>query len=401
MDEMPKIHLKKGRERSVLRHHPWIFSGAIEDVQGEPKMGETVEVLSHAGEWLARAAYSPHSQIRARIWTWNQEEDIDAAFLQRKIGSAIDARRVLSSDPDTNAYREVNAESDALPGLIVDRYADFRVIQFLSASAERWREEITASLVEDGKCRGIYERSDVEVREKEGLQMRTGTLWGTEPEDELEIIQDGLRFLVDVRSGQKTGFYLDQRENRRIVRSMINSGDVLNCFSYTGGFSAAALAGGAETVLSLDSSSAAMDLARRNIELNRLELGRCEWLNADAFEALRELRDRRRSFNVIIMDPPRFASTASQSQRAARGYKDINLLGFKLLRKGGLLITFSCSGGVSSDLFQKIVAGAAVDAGVRAVVVVWLGQPTDHPVALNFPEGRYLKGIICRVFDID
>jgi 23S rRNA (cytosine1962-C5)-methyltransferase len=401
MDEMPEVRLKKDRERSILRHHPWIFSGAVEDVQGQPETGETVDVISHAGDWLARAAYSPHSQIRARIWTWNHEENIDAAYLRRKIGEAIGARRSLSSDPDTSAYREVHAESDALPGLIVDRYADFRVVQFLSAGPERWREEIASSLVELGDCRGIYERSDVDVREKEGLPRRKGTLWGSDPEDEVEIRQDGLRFLVNIRSGQKTGFYLDQRENRKWIQSLIDGGDILNCFSYTGGFSAAALAGGAENVLSLDSSAAALDLARKNIELNELGMDRCEWLEADAFEALRGLRDRGRTFDVIIMDPPRFAATASQSQRAARGYKDINLLAFKLLRKGGLLITFSCSGGVSSELFQKILAGAAVDAGVRAAVIGWLGQPADHPVALNFPEGRYLKGVICRVFALD
>ena len=394
---MPQIKLKVGRERSVLRRHPWIFSGAIEKVLGDPGIGETVDVLSHEGEWIARAAYSPNSQIRARTWTWNQEENVDSEFFRSRIELSVGARHHLALDPDTTAYREVHAESDGLPGVIVDRYGRNLVLQLLSAGAEQWREVIVECLKDRGDCNGIFERSDVDVRQLEGLPSRTGHLWGDEPSDPMIITEYGLRFKVDVQRGQKTGFYLDQRENRRFVQEGIEGGEVLDCFAYTGSFTVAALAAGANRVSSIDSSRTALDLAVENVRLNDLPVENCEWIEGDVFEELRKMRDRGRTFDAIILDPPRFARRSSHVQRASRGYKDINLLAFKLLRSGGLLFTFSCSGAVDMDLFQKIVAGAALDAGVNAAIIGWLAQPSDHPVSLNFPEGRYLKGLVCRV----
>jgi 23S rRNA (cytosine1962-C5)-methyltransferase len=394
---MKSIRLKRGRERSVMRRHPWIFSGAIDRVEGDPQSGDTVEVLDHAGAWLARGAYSPISSIRTRIWTWNADERIDAGFFKQRIDAAVDARGALRDEPSVNAYREIHAESDGLPGLILDRYVDLRVVQFLTAGVEAWRDAIVSILASNGKCAGIYERSDSEAREKEGLPRRALTAFGEEPTGETTILENGLQFLVDVRQGQKTGFYLDQRENRRIVRSLVRGKDVLDCFCYTGGFTVSALAGGAQRVVSVDSSENALALARRNVSLNGFSADDCDWIQGDVFAELRAFRDRGASFDVIILDPPRFAPTAATKQRAARAYKDINLLAFKLLRQHGKLITFSCSGGVSPALFEKIVAGAAVDAAISAQIVKWLNQPQDHPVSLHFPEGRYLKGLVCRL----
>lgn len=394
---MRQIRLKSGRERSVLRRHPWIFSGAIEEVFGEPGIGETVEVLSHDNEWLARAAYSPESQIRARIWTWDQDEPIDADFFRRRLDRSIGARHHLARNLEVTAYREVHAESDGLPGVILDRYNEIYVLQLLSAGAEQWREVIVAYLKQREDCAGIFERSDVDVRQLEGLPSRRGHLSGEEPSEPLIISEYELRYKVDIHLGQKTGFYLDQRENRRLIRHWIQGGEVLDCFAYTGGFTVSALATGASHVLSIDTSASALELASENVRLNDLPLDQCEWIEGDVFDELRKLRDHRRTFDAIILDPPRFARRKSHIQRASRGYKDINLLAFKLLRPGGFLFTYSCSGAVDMGLFQKIVAGAALDAGVEAVIVSWLSQPSDHPVSLNFPEGRYLKGLVCRV----
>lgn len=394
---MPEIHLKQGRRRPLLRRHPWVFSGAVEAVVGDPDLGETVEVFAHDGTWLARGAYSPHSQIRARIWTWSPEERVDEAFLQARIERAIAARRRLKSKMGVTAYREIHAESDGLPGFICDRYGDLRVVQFLSAGAEYWRDAVLGALDEIEPGRAVYERSDVEVRTLEGLQPRSGVLRGELPDNPLTIEESDFRFLVDYQSGQKTGFYLDLRDSRARLRRWIEQGTVLNAFAYTGSFSVVALAQGAREVVSVDTSSASLELAKRNIALNGLSPERCRWVEEDVFSELRACRDRGDQFDMVILDPPKFAATRGQVHRAARAYKDINLLGLKLLRPGGILATFSCSSGVGPELFQKIVADAAVDAEVDARVLEWLGQPSDHPVALNYPEGRYLKGMIIQV----
>ncbi len=394
---MPILTLKPGRDRSVLFHHPWIFSGAIRQVQGDPDLGETVDVHSSDGHSLGWAAFSPHSKIQARMWTWDSAEQVDADFLRRRLQASLDLRRTMIPPGETNALRLVHAELDGLPGLVVDQYDNLLVVQFLSAGAERWRETLTDLLVELTGIQQVYERSDVEVRRLEGLMEREGPLRGGEPVVPITVVENGLSFLIDPVHGQKTGFYIDQRRNRMRLRDFSAGRDVLNCFCYTGAFSLYALAGGASSVLSVDTSGEALAVGRENVSRNQLNRPEVDWLEADVFQALRAFRDQARSFDLIILDPPKFAPTAAQAERAARGYKDINLLAFKLLRPGGLLFTFSCSGGISTELFQKIIAGAALDADVNARIVQHLFQGPDHPVALNFPEGAYLKGFICYV----
>jgi 23S rRNA (cytosine1962-C5)-methyltransferase len=397
------ITLKPGREKSLLRRHPWIFSGAIQHVgDPSPASGSTVDLLSSNKQFLARASYSPASQIRARVWTFDPNEQVDADFFQRKIRTAIDVRVLFSpsslallSPGGGNAHRLIYAESDNLPGVIVDRYGDVLVLQSLTTGSEFWKETIADILVEETGLSTIYERSDADVRELEGLEPKVGLLRGTIPNFPITIHENGLNFNVNLQSGHKTGFYLDQRANRLRVRELAKDKDVLDCFCYTGGFTINALAGGAKSVILSDSSADALALAKENVELNHLPIEKTNFLEGDVFQLLRKFRDENRSFDMIILDPPKFAPTAAQAERAARGYKDINLLAFKLLRPGGILITFSCSGGIDAELFQKIIAGAALDAGVDAQIVEHLSQNTDHPVSLYFPEGAYLKGLVC------
>lgn len=391
------VILKPGREKSLRARHPWIFSGAIQRVEGDPANGDSVAVRAADGTFLARAAYSPFSQIRARVWSWSEDEIIDAAFFRRRIAAALHARNALLGADATNALRLVHAESDGLPGLVVDRYDRTLVLQVLTAGIERWKSEIVDALVELTGATCVYERSDVDVRKLEGLPEQRGALRGGEPAGPLRIVENGLAFEVDVTGGQKTGFYIDQRENRARLKTMAAGRRVLNCFCYTGGFSLYAMAGGAAQVISLDSSAEALAGAQRNAAMNGFPAEKMEWVEADVFQQLRRYRDSRQSFDLIVLDPPKFAPTAAQVERAARAYKDINLLAFKLLNPGGLLFTFSCSGGVSAELFQKIVAGAALDANVDARIIGHMTQGRDHPVALNFPEGAYLKGLICQV----
>jgi len=394
---MNRLMLKQGREKPLLRHHPWVFSGAIASVDGNPQPGETIAILSAKGQFLAWGAYSPHSQIRARIWSWNESDTIDGQFLRKRLQSALQFREKWINQQTTNAYRLVHAESDRLPGLIVDRYDRTLVLQILSAGMERWCEEIVDILADLLQPEAIHERSDVAVRELEGLPLRTGTLFGSLTEQPMQVIENDLQFKVNLTSGQKTGFYLDQRDNRQFCRGIAQDKSVLNGFAFTGGFTAYALAGGANSVLSIDSSKKALDLGQENIALNSLSGDKCEWIVGDIFKELRTLRDRGRQFDLIILDPPKFAPTASQAKKAARGYKDINLYGFKLLKPGGLLMSFSCSGGIDPAFFQKIVADAALDAGVDAQILYRLGQTPDHPTNLAFPEGSYLKGLVVQV----
>ena len=422
----PGIVLKAEREKSLLRRHPWIFSGAVEYVNGTPTQGDTLPVYSAKGDFLAWAAYNADSQITARVWSWLETENIDTNFFHRKISNAIAARRdlfpaltggashdALGFDRMAGSYisvaggegkaseantgkRLIHAESDGLPGLIVDQYDDVLVMQIGSAGAERWRDACADILQELCNPICIYERSDSDSRTLEGLELRNGILRGALPNN-VEVMEHGLRFKVNVAAGQKTGFYLDQCDNRALTETLACNKDVLNCFCYTGGFSLHALRGGAKSVLSIDTSEDALRIAEENLVLNHLDATRAEWLEADVFLALRKLRDQGRSFDLIILDPPKFAPTAAFAEKAARGYKDINLLGFKLLRPGGILATYSCSGGISEELFQKIIAGAAVDAGVDAQILHYLHASADHPVSLSFPEGAYLKGLVLRI----
>jgi 23S rRNA (cytosine1962-C5)-methyltransferase len=396
---MASIILKPGREKSLLRRHPWIFSGAIQQADSNIASGATVDVLSSKGEFLARGAYSPQSQIRVRAWTFN-DEPIDKDFFRKRIRASLTGRSPLllgegSGVMSTNALRLIYAESDSIPGLIVDRYDDILVLQSLTAGTESWKETIADLLLEETGLKNIYERSDADVRELEGLTSKVGIMRATIPDSPITITEYGLKFLVDIEHGHKTGFYLDQRANRQRVRTYAEGRDVLDCFCYTGGFTVNALMGAAKSVLSVDASSEALTLARQNVELSKLPLTKAQFLEGDVFQVLRKFRDEARSFDMIILDPPKFAPTAAQADKAARGYKDINLLAFKLLQPNGILFTFSCSGGIDAALFQKIVAGAALDAGVDAQIIEHLSQAGDHPIALHFPEGTYLKGLVC------
>jgi len=391
---MKKVILKSGREKSILRHHPWVFSGAIDHADAQIQPGETIGVVSQDGERLALAAYSPHSQIRARIWTFNPDEKINKDFFRERMEQAVAMRRrFLEGNP--SALRLVNSESDRLPGLIVDRYADYLVCQFLSAGVEYFKQEILDQLRLLLDPVGIYERSDTEARQKEGLSANTGLLYGSEPPETITIEQNGIKILVDIRQGHKTGMYLDQRENYKVVRQYAAHTNVLNCFAYTGAFSLAALSGGAAKVTNIESSANALDMLLKNTELNGFPADSITNVQGDAFQLLREFRDRGARFDLVILDPPKFIHSAQQLQRGCRGYKDINLLAMKLLNGNGVLITFSCSGHLPPELFQKIIADAALDAGRNARIVRVLGQPADHPVGLNFPEGSYLKGLVC------
>ncbi len=398
----PRIILKPGKEKNLVARHPWIFSGAIARVD-DANDGDTVDICDANGRWLARGYYNSHSQIAARVWTWN-DEPIDRAFLRARLQRALAARDGLDR-ATTNAWRVVNAESDFLPGLVVDRYADFAVLQFLTLGVEKRKAEIAELVAVLMEPRGVYERSDVDVREKEGLTSSVGVLRGDEPPDLVEIRENNFRLLVDVKRGHKTGFYLDQRENRaRVAKDLegalqkpSRSMEILNVFSYTGGFSVYACAADVNArVVNLDASRDALNLARENMRLNQCE-ARGEFVEGDAFVLLRKYRDMGKSFDAIILDPPKFVHAQSQLQSGLRGYKDINLLAFKLLKSGGILATFSCSGQVSAELFQKVVFEAATDAKRDAQIIARLSQSSDHPVLLAFPESEYLKGLVCRV----
>jgi 23S rRNA (cytosine1962-C5)-methyltransferase len=393
---VPKVWLKPGREKSLRRRHPWVFSGAIDRLEGEAVAGMTVEIVGSSGEFLARAAYSPTSQIRARVWTFEPTESIDADFFRRRLGRALESRRRLALLAPQAACRLVFSESDGMPGLIVDRYGEYLACQFLSAGAEAWRATIVDMLGELCAPRGIYERSEGGARHKEGLSSRRGLLAGEEPPAALEIESGGMRLVVDIANGQKTGAYLDQQRNRERVAAHARDADMLDAFSYTGGFAIACLRAAAKRATLIDSSADALALAERETAANGV-LERCRFVTANVFDELRAIRDAGTRFDLVVLDPPKFVHSADQLQAGSRGYKDINMIGLALVRPGGVLATFSCSGHVDAALFQKIVAGAAVDADRTAQILERLAQPADHPVATEFPEADYLKGLILRV----
>ena len=389
---MNTVILKEGREKSVLRRHPWIFSGAIRSVTGNPGPGETVEVRSAGGDFLAHGAYAAESHIPVKLWNFSESEPVDEAFFRNRLASAFALRKTVFHGRLPDAYRLVCAESDGLPGLIADVYGEYAVCQITGAGMERHRSLIGELLLDYVK--GVYERSDVDSRAKDGLASRTGHLAGDALPDVLEFSENGIQYRADYRTGHKTGFYLDQRENRRLVSECAaGTESVLNCFSYTGGFGLAALKGGAKHVLNVDSSEPALAYAGELAALNGFSPSAFETMAADVFQFLRSCRDARKSFDLIVLDPPKFAETMSQRERAARAYKDVNLLAVKLLNPGGQLFTFSCSGAIDDDLFAKIVDSAAADAQRPLRVVRWLSQGPDHPVLTSFPEGRYLKGL--------
>ena len=390
------VILYSGKEKPVVNRHPWVFSGAIARILGNPEDGELVTVADAAGTPLAKGYINRRSQIVVRLLTWNVDESIGDAFWLSRLERAMASRRLLKLDQEgTTAYRLVNAESDGLPGLIVDRYGPYLVVQFLTLGIERWRESILDALEKLFQPAGIYERDDVPVRLKEGLDERVGLLRGEEPPAELEITEKGRRFLVDVQRGQKTGFYMDQRENRARVARYTSGREVLNCFAYTGGFSV--YAGDAASIVNVEASADALRLCERNMALNGMGHIPTENVVGDVFQELRRYRSLGRRFDLVILDPPKFAASHAQVMAATRGYKDINMLAMQLLRPDGLLATFSCSGQVSLDLFQKVLFGASLDAGRDVQILEVLTQAPDHPILLSFPESAYLKGMICRV----
>jgi 23S rRNA (cytosine1962-C5)-methyltransferase len=404
-----RVVLKPGRDKAVRNRHPWVFSGAVQRLEGPAVDGDVVVVCDARGEFLARGYLNRRSQIAVRLLTWQADQAIDDEFWRRRLVAAIDLRTVLPGLANTSghggpslttAYRLVNAESDRLPGLIVDRYGDYVVIQVLTLGMEPHKRVLVEALMTLLRPAGVFERSDVDVRDKEGLPSATGLLAGQSPRNLIEVTEAGHRFQVDVRSGQKTGFYLDQRVNRQRVAAYVKPGaEVLNAFAYTGAFAVYAAAAGAGHVTNIESSAEALRLAETHWALNELDHVPAENVIGDVFQVLREYRDAGRQFDLVILDPPKFAYSQAQVRAACRGYKDINWLALRLLRPGGILATFSCSGLVSRDLFQKVVFGAAVDAGRDVQVLEHLSQSPDHPTLLSFPEGAYLKGLICRVAD--
>jgi 23S rRNA (cytosine1962-C5)-methyltransferase len=394
---MATVFLHPGKERAARQRHPWIFSGAVERVQGYVGRGDAVEVCDSAGEWLARGTWSSGSQIRVRLFTWNPDEPVDAALIRQRIERAIQGRKLLGYGQPGEAYRLIYAESDGLPGLIVDRYGAYLVVQLLTQAMAARAELIVSLLAELLEPRGIYERSDAEVRQKEDLPPAEGLLWGEAPPETATVEQPGARFLANIGAGQKTGAYLDQATNRLRLAAYCAGQEVLDCFCYGGGFAIAAGLAGARQITAIDSSASALELLRTNSALNKLATP-IEPIEGDVFQRLRQYRHEGRQFDVVILDPPKFAHSQSQIERATRGYKDINLIAMQILRPGGILATFSCSGLVSADLFQKIVFGAALDAKRDVQISERLAQAPDHPVLLTFPEGEYLKGLICRVW---
>ncbi|MGL5628031.1 MAG: 23S rRNA (cytosine(1962)-C(5))-methyltransferase RlmI [Plesiomonas shigelloides] len=392
-----RIILAKGREKSLLRRHPWIFSGAIERVEGKPLSGETLDVFDKGGNWLARAAWSADSQIRGRVWTFDRDEQIDQDFFVRRLQQAQQWRNVVAARDDLTGYRLIAGESDGLPGITIDRYDNFLVLQLLSSGAEFQRLNLMNALRECYPECNIYERSDVAVRKKEGLKQVTGLLHGEEPPKLLPIRENGVQILVDIKEGHKTGFYLDQRESRLAASRYVNGKKVLNCFCYTGAFGLFALKGNCKQVVNVDVSQPALDIARQNAELNGFDMSRAEFVRADVFKLLREYREQGEKFDVIIMDPPKFIENKGQLAGGCRGYKDINMLAMQLLNPGGTLLTYSCSGLMESGLFQKILADAALDAKREVQFVELFTQAADHPVLSTYPEGLYLKGFACRM----
>ena len=392
-----RLFLAKGREKSLLRRHPWVFSGAVTRVEGNAASGETIDVCDFQGKWLARAAFSPQSQIRARVWTFDQQEAVDRDFFINRLQTAQQWRTWLAERDDLTGYRLIAGESDGMPGITIDRFQNFIVLQLLSAGAEYQRANLLAALQHCYPECSIYDRSDVAVRKKEGLPLAQGLVLGDEPPALLPIREHGMQILVDIKEGHKTGFYLDQRDSRLAARRFSANAKVLNCFSYTGAFAVSALMGGCEHVISVDTSQAALDVARQNVELNQLDLCKAEFVRDDVFQLLRKYRDEGRKFDLIIMDPPKFVENKSQLAGACRGYKDINMLAMNLLNSGGILLSFSCSGLMPIELFQKILADAAIDAGRDVQFIEQYRQAADHPVIASYPEGLYLKGFACRV----
>jgi 23S rRNA (cytosine1962-C5)-methyltransferase len=393
------VFLNAGKDKPVRQGHPWIFSGAIRKEPKNPVPGMIVDVMDADKKFVARGYYNPHSQIRVRVLTTNDFEMIDGAFIRRRIAQSVARREGLFLSGATTCARLVAHESDLLPGLIVDRYGDWISFQIVTAGMERWRPEIIEALKEICRPAGIIERSDDAVREKEGLSQRCEIVFGKAPEGPVPVLENGMKLFVDIEGGHKTGFYLDQRDNRAIIRDYAKGLRILNCFSFTGGFSVAAMMGGAKEVINVDESAPALDIARKNLEANGFKTRDEQFIRADVFKLLRDFKASGELFDLVILDPPKFVTSTAHIDRACRGYKDLSMIGMQLLKPNGLLATFSCSGMVSRDLFQKVVFGASHDAKVNMQIIKHLSQAECHPTLLTFPESLYLKGFLLRRID--
>ncbi|MEE1067149.1 MAG: class I SAM-dependent methyltransferase [Fibrobacteraceae bacterium] len=396
---MKLITLKAGRDKSAIRRHPWIFSGAIDTVSGDPEFGESVEVYAYNGDFLGIAAYSPTSQIRARFWSFFEKTEIDELFFEERLETAIQLResRGFSISNPLSAFRLIYAENDGIPGCIIDKYGEYYSVEILAAGPEKYREIIYKVLAKKTGCKGIFERCDSDVRKKEGMEKRTGVVYGIVPETPIPMEENGIRFLIDIRNGHKTGYYLDQRDARKRIGELSSGKKVLNCFCYTGGFGLFALKGNASHVYQVDVSKSALKIAKELLIENKLPTAKATHTEADVFQYLRKCRDKGETFDLIVLDPPKFVEAKDHLQKGARGYKDINLLAMKLLSPNGMLATFSCSGLMDMSLFQKIIADAASDAKKDMQIIERFGQPADHPISLAFPEGQYLKGLLVQL----
>lgn len=394
---MVEIKLKKGKEKAVYQHHPWVFSGALDKVKGKPQNGDIVRVVDANDEFLAYGYYNGQSRVAIRLIEWNEEITIDADWYGQRIKTAIDGRSHLLKDKNTTASRLIFSEADFLPGLIVDRYGDFLSVQILSSGIEKAKNIVINALVKLLQPKGIFDRSDATARSHEGITAENGLLWGENPPEFIEVKENDIKYHINIAEGQKSGFYCDQRDNRKILASYTKDKTVLDCFSYSGGFSLNALAQGAAEVTSVDSSALAIETLKQNIILNGFDAGKHTAIQSDVNKQLRQFNDEGKKFDVIVLDPPKYAPSRSALDRAARAYKDLNRRGLMLLESGGLLATFSCSGAVDIETFKQIIAWAALDAGKEVQIIYQFCQPEDHPVRLSFPEGEYLKGLLVRV----
>jgi 23S rRNA (cytosine1962-C5)-methyltransferase len=394
---MVEVILKKGKEKAALQRHPWIFSGALEKVKGSPENGDVVKVLAANADFLAYGYYNENSRVAVRLLEWDENQTIDKGWYQQRIRTAIAARRHVLKKGDTNTCRLVFSEADFLPGLIVDQYANFLALQILSAGIEQVKSDIIDILRDELQPAGIFDKSDANARTHENLEVAQGLLWGENPPEFLEVKENGILYNINIAGGQKSGFYCDQRDNRLLLADYTEGKRVLDCFSYSGGFSLNSLKAGASHVTSVDSSALALETLQQNMALNGFEASSNTIFQSDVNKQLRQFKEEGKTFDVLILDPPKFAPSRSALDRAARAYKDLNRLGMGLLESGGLLATFSCSGAVDIDTFKQIIAWAALDAGKEVQILKQFNQPEDHPVRISFPEGEYLKGLLLRV----
>lgn len=394
---MSEVRLKKGKEKAVRQLHPWIFSGAIEHIKGKPGNGEIVVVKDHSGAFLAKGFFNDQSRVAVRLLEWNEDVMIDEAWWRMRVQRAVAARRDLLASEETNTCRLIFSEADFLPGLIVDGYADYLSVQILTSGIEKVKDIIVSELVNLLPVKGVFDRSDASARAHDGLEASFGNLYGQEPPEFVEVVENGLKYLINIAEGQKSGFFCDQRENRRIVAGYSKGKRVLDCFSYSGGFTLNALKNGAAEVISVDSSPLAVETLKRNIVLNDFSGGKHTAVQSDVNKYLRVLKEENQKFDVIVLDPPKYAPSRSSLDKASRAYKDLNRMAMGLLNSGGLLATFSCSGAVDISHFKQILAWAALDAGREIQYIYQFCQPEDHPVRSSFPEGEYLKGLFCRI----